>query len=525
MTLQKKFFFTSLLLFILALSGLSVIYFSQMFHLRSTLEQQVLQLSTDYYAEKFLRFHKQYILLASSIDSMGNLDSLFDKNPMLRKIVRKNFIQDLQLFKEKYPLILQIKISDTNYAQSFLYPEKEIWRESSASEQECPYQVSDSLIITTFSNTGKTESKIQFIINISGLLETMMEQSHNVSLVVGKGDCGVFIKDSKQTRILNAAAMVPLLRSGAGETVTLSETEYLVSRVNSRQHPVFVLESLDASRQAIVRTLIFLSLFVIFFSVIILALTHLVSIRITRPIQNLAKQVSGFKRRTFRPLTINSNDEVGALSTAFNTMGTEIQAFTETLESKILARTDELETANKKLSELSNKDALTTLHNRRFFDEKSLEIYELAGRNHRVFCLAIIDIDFFKRLNDRYGHQTGDVCLVQLAKIMKNNFQRSTDYIVRHGGEEFAIFTLGETGNNFATRLENLRREVAENEVCDVNTAENVKFTISIGYCLFHPEEKSSTLHEIIAKADSALYLAKDTGRNRLEVANRSTGL
>lgn len=521
MTLQKKFFFTSTLLFVLALTGLSAIYFSQIFHLRATLEQQILQLSTDYYAEKFLRFHEQYSLLATSIDSMGNLDTLFAKDPILRKIVRKKLAHDLQLLKDKYPLIQQIKITGPDYEQSFAYPEKSIWPEGDKDTPDCVYQVLGDKTITLFTASGENGRTIQFVINISDLLEKVMNHRHNISLVVAQGNCGIFIPNDKQSQIISAAALKPLLTSVPGETITLSETEYLISRISNEHHPMFVLESLDISRQVTLHIFIFLSLFILFFSIVILTLTHLVSKCITRPIQKLANHVATFQKGRFTPLPINSNDEVGALSKAFNTMGIEIQAFTETLESKIRERTNELEVANNKLAEISNKDALTKLHNRRFFDTKSSEIYELAGRSNRVFCMALIDIDFFKRLNDRFGHQIGDQCLVRLAEIMIHNFQRSTDYIARYGGEEFAIFTLKETTDNFTQRLEGLRREVAGEAICETGAGELVTMTISIGYCLLHPGEGCG-LQKAIAKADEALYLAKANGRNRVEEAKCS---
>ena len=170
-----------------------------------------------------------------------------------------------------------------------------------------------------------------------------------------------------------------------------------------------------------------------------------------------------------------------------------------------------LETSNHILYEQSHHDALTGLFNRRYFEDQ-MNIPRIEDNNQ--YMLAIIDIDFFKKVNDTYSHDVGDEVLCKLAKILNDNI-RKHDFVTRWGGEEFVI-TLAHTDQaDIKTVLERIKNIVQNTHI--KTNAGNLSITLSIGvsneikaYAL------TNTWSDVLESADKALYQAKNTGRNRI---------
>ncbi|WP_449285943.1 transporter substrate-binding domain-containing protein [Marinobacter sp. PE14] len=179
----------------------------------------------------------------------------------------------------------------------------------------------------------------------------------------------------------------------------------------------------------------------------------------------------------------------------------------------------DLTDANETLAKLSVTDDLTKLGNRSYFDQEFRKSFQWCQRHHSGFAVAMVDADHFKRINDSYGHEAGDICLQTLAELMRKHFRRETDRLSRFGGEEFVISASYEDNSEIRNRLESFRKHVEKS--CSVCGEHDVHLTISIGLATGIPGPDDSPA-EFLRQADQALYQAKQNGRNRLEA--RSVG-
>lgn len=171
----------------------------------------------------------------------------------------------------------------------------------------------------------------------------------------------------------------------------------------------------------------------------------------------------------------------------------------------------------------SRTDALTALANRRGFDESLRSIWQQSMRSQQPMGLLIIDVDFFKKYNDYYGHPQGDIALTKVGELLLKIASRSTDMCARIGGEEFAVIMP-------ATNLEGSRRvaedfqEALTKARIPHRTCERGFLSVSIGLNVITPE-KSSTADLFMMETDKALYEAKESGRNKICVARSNTSI
>lgn len=160
----------------------------------------------------------------------------------------------------------------------------------------------------------------------------------------------------------------------------------------------------------------------------------------------------------------------------------------------------------------SNRDRLTNLANRGFFDESLARLAAMAARSGEVISIAMFDVDHFKKFNDTYGHVAGDAALRAVAEVLASSF-RTTDLVARYGGEEFAGLFPGMGLDDAARRLETLRARI-ERMTIRIDPSRTAKVTVSIGVAMW-PED-GAELKDVLSLADFRLYQAKNTGRNRL---------
>jgi diguanylate cyclase (GGDEF)-like protein len=167
-------------------------------------------------------------------------------------------------------------------------------------------------------------------------------------------------------------------------------------------------------------------------------------------------------------------------------------------------------------------DALTGIHNRRYFSETILREFRRAKREHLPLSLIMCDIDKFKNYNDSYGHAAGDECLVKVAREVEKSLRRAGDFCARYGGEELVIILADTSLHNALQIGEKIRQAVMGLGIVHETSLPWKIVTLSIGVATM---ETTMTLsHEdLIRKADEALYKAKEGGRNRVEAYQEDT--
>ena len=172
----------------------------------------------------------------------------------------------------------------------------------------------------------------------------------------------------------------------------------------------------------------------------------------------------------------------------------------------------EVETAHVKMAEMSTVDGLTKLYNRSYFIEALDGEFERASRYEQEMALIVLDLDYFKKVNDTYGHPAGDMVLSEIGEILKKHIRRS-DLACRYGGEEFAVVLPNASKNGIYLTYERFREMVSKQPFkCE---SKQFHITVSIGIAF---SNDAGSANDLLAYADRALYQAKESGRNKIVI-------
>jgi len=178
-------------------------------------------------------------------------------------------------------------------------------------------------------------------------------------------------------------------------------------------------------------------------------------------------------------------------------------------------RMEDIQRMNSHLERLSSMDALTGVFNRRYLDAALARSWDVAVDHRRRIGILMIDIDHFKALNDSFGHQYGDLCLVQVAQMLQKSVRAGVDTVARYGGEEFVAILPDANQRQTVMTGERIRKAI---EAAGIPGAQGRVVTISTGAISICGEAASEqSVKDLVATADKALYTAKTAGRNRVE--------
>jgi diguanylate cyclase (GGDEF)-like protein len=262
---------------------------------------------------------------------------------------------------------------------------------------------------------------------------------------------------------------------------------------------------------------------IIVIGVLCFILALVLSFIIARSISLPLKQLVGVMKATrtgnyLIRMDYEGKDEIAVLSQRFNEMASKVHQHNERLEELVAERTRELEQANQQLEALSATDSLTGIANRRRFDEALGGELRRAVRSLKPLSLMMLDVDYFKNYNDRYGHLAGDDCLRAIARVLRTSSRRATDLAARYGGEEFAVIVAESDSANAMQLAENIRNAVAALQIPHEDSPFGC-VTCSIGVTAVQVDENMST-DTLLRLADVALYQAKALGRNRVTLSD-----
>ena len=199
----------------------------------------------------------------------------------------------------------------------------------------------------------------------------------------------------------------------------------------------------------------------------------------------------------------DTETELAEINSSIPSIKNYLEAAKPVIESKILME---------KLRDTSLRDGMTGLYNRRFLEEVIDKIMSQANRQEETYSVMMIDVDFFKMVNDTYGHDIGDSVIVALAKILTENI-READLAIRYGGEEFVILLQNATDAGTQQVAKKIHSAFG-NIIFDVAPGETMQKTLSIGIAKYPTD--GDTIWKCIKYADTALYSAKNTGRNKI---------
>ncbi len=258
----------------------------------------------------------------------------------------------------------------------------------------------------------------------------------------------------------------------------------------------------------------------------IVALFSLIAHRITaalmQPIEALSEGAARIARGDVRHEipTPRARDEIGLLTRTFNEMMHKLRRSQEEIEQDKLHLTEkneELQRANEVLAQLSITDGLTKLHNHRFFQDHLTREIKRVSRTGEPLSMLLVDLDDFKRLNDRHGHAAGDEVLMNIAGQMNANV-RETDLLARYGGEEFVILTPNTDLHGAIALAEKIRMSVETTSQIIDESMRPIRVTISCGVAQYDGDRR-----KFFQAADRALYRAKAEGKNCVIAADDET--
>jgi diguanylate cyclase (GGDEF)-like protein len=335
-----------------------------------------------------------------------------------------------------------------------------------------------------------------FIFNKDGLILSSSKEDH--SLFKKFFEENEKINDFKESKIINLSGKEYITKIVQFDTLNKEEFIVIFADYEKIMEP-YLSQTFKLLLTFIITSFLMFPIIVYLSGVII------------KPIYNLVKQSIKIKNRKYEEISQVESSilEIALLSSSFENMAQSINSYQNSLEEKVKQRTEELLVKNAELLRLSITDNLTKLYNRVKLDKSLQEEMNRSLRYNTNFSIILLDIDYFKKVNDNFGHQVGDEVLIESSQILSKNI-RNVDILGRWGGEEFLVIC-PETKIEDAIKVASHINEAIK--LHKFSTYPNT-VTMSLGVASFNKDIKN--IDDIILNADKALYQAKEQGRDRV---------
>jgi two-component system cell cycle response regulator len=273
-------------------------------------------------------------------------------------------------------------------------------------------------------------------------------------------------------------------------------------------------------RQELMRSFMLVSIEVVLLAAFILvAVVTILRRNLEKPMRQLAEFVRNLQAdQLSNPMNLqlpgHIYTEIDLVIDGFRTMQASIQKHITHQDALVMERTQQLEDAMASLKQLSITDGLTSCFNRLLFNERMPAEMQRANRYNRPLSIVFCDIDYFKKVNDQYGHSVGDTLLIAFAQTLRQELRAEIDWVVRYGGEEFLVI-LPETSFEAALEVaQRMRHQVEQGILLNLSDGQQLKITASFGVA---EKEPGDTVETLVQRADQCLYLAKAQGRNQVQ--------
>ena len=454
-------------------------------------------------------------ILDAVANTINNIESMVvtDKEGMI-------LIAAPEQYAEKLPKLTAINISFREYFQQTKKNKKSVISNAIKGSGL------GSLNIVAITAPILTENGFEGLVQAAVKLDSLVDQS--VINAIQNTQISLIVTDAKDTVIYSSPLFnlekLDLFEKNIGQAsytfslpkITISNKEYLYREFsNENGWKIYALTDpsrifKDTSAYIIFMVIIFLQN-IIFIAIFSIGLAS----NIVGPLRNLEAFIKGQKQPE-RLL-----EEAKVSQEMFNVTESVIKTqkisedFQRELKEQVTEKTKELQALNEKILSVSRTDSLTGLFNRGAFNEKAKQAYMFYKRNKKPFTMAFIDIDHFKNINDTYGHNIGDECLVDVANVIADMCRRDTDIVARYGGEEFLLFFASDKPQQDLDHIKSIHQAIEKRQ--KIYTGNLIQLTVSIGVVKV-VDNFSKSIVDLISLADKQLYLSKDNGRNQINV-------
>ena len=323
----------------------------------------------------------------------------------------------------------------------------------------------------------------------------------------------------------------PLILSQRATLASAREARLYAQRLTSSSYNFFqslkktALQAATDYQQAARNALLLVGVVSTVFLASVLLMVVFIRRHLVQRLHNLSDVMSAHVQGDPVPVPREGNDEISTIAEAFEVfVKARYSAEQRLKQSRQEAEqaNQQLRRLNQQLLQLSETDPLTQVANRRYFDQRLQESWQLARRLNQSVGLIMCDIDFFKRYNDHYGHHAGDRCLQLVADTLRQVAESQPQTLIgRYGGEEFILLQNNSSDRQIRQLADALRLAVQQLGL-EHTSADNGQVTLSTGCTLIGGEQLQGQSEQLILEADKALYQAKEQGRNCSVTYNRS---